>query len=311
MAKQSKSSSMLTLAACVIFSLVLSGVVNAQLVFNKSDIDGSIGQPSILDSGTLFYGLQPFPVTVALASADGIRYDAAFSTSHVQIANSNLTGLDVRTWDTAFVYLSNLTDALNGTPTARLEFDLQLSKAANGQQFQNLITTQQGPNGETHHTFVAVADLGVSIDGNPHHQITQAFGPDTTLTLQDNSTTSLGQFLTANVGQTLYVGSVINNAGIDGFYEIATTPNSGLAGILKVPQGVFQIEFEFAHQLTAIVDPVLLGDVNLDEAVTFADIPAFIAVLAGGGFQAEADCDENGEVNFADIPAFIAILASQ
>ena len=58
-------------------------------------------------------------------------------------------------------------------------------------------------------------------------------------------------------------------------------------------------------------ESVLLGDVNLDGEVTFADIPAFITVLSGGGFQAEADCDENGFVNFADIPAFIAVLTSQ
>lgn len=57
--------------------------------------------------------------------------------------------------------------------------------------------------------------------------------------------------------------------------------------------------------------PVLLGDVNLDSAVDFSDIPAFIAVLQSGEYQAEADCDENGLVSFADIPAFIAILSSQ
>ena len=54
---------------------------------------------------------------------------------------------------------------------------------------------------------------------------------------------------------------------------------------------------------------VLLGDVDLNGVVNFADIPAFIAVLSGGRFQAEADCDENGTVNFLDIPAFIAILS--
>ena len=35
-------------------------------------------------------------------------------------------------------------------------------------------------------------------------------------------------------------------------------------------------------------DPTLLGDVNLDGVVDFSDIPAFIGVLRGGGFQAEA-----------------------
>jgi hypothetical protein len=53
---------------------------------------------------------------------------------------------------------------------------------------------------------------------------------------------------------------------------------------------------------------VLLGDVDLNGIVDFADIPAFIAVLMSGVFQAEADCDQSGFVDFDDIPAFIAIL---
>ena len=57
--------------------------------------------------------------------------------------------------------------------------------------------------------------------------------------------------------------------------------------------------------------PVLKGDVNLDGVVNFADIPAFIAVLQSGEFQAAADCSCDTVVDFADIPAFIAILSGQ
>ena len=56
---------------------------------------------------------------------------------------------------------------------------------------------------------------------------------------------------------------------------------------------------------------VLKGDVNLSGMVDFSDIAPFIAVLQGGMFQAEADCDCSLEVDFADIPAFIAILQAQ
>ena len=242
------------IAFAVIISITLVGASNSHgQVFDVNAIDGSIGQPSILDAGTLLYGLQPFTVTSTLAAADGIEYNAVFSTSHVGIADSNLTGLDVRTWDTAFVYLSNLTDALNGTPTARLEFNLQLAEAANGQQFQDLITTQQGPNGETHHTFIAVAEFGESIDGNDHHQITENFGMDATVILQDNSTTTLDQFLTANIGQTLFAGSIIQNAAINGFYEIAANSNLGQGGVLFIPQGSFEIEVGFAGSAPKIV----------------------------------------------------------
>jgi len=144
----------------VSISFALSNSVNAQLVFEKSAIDGSFGQPSILDANVFAYGLQPFAVTSALASAGGIEYSAAFSAEPVEFAGGNLTGLDVRTWVNGIFYLSNLADALNGTPTARMEFNPLESTAPNGQQFQELITMQQGPNGETHYTFTPVADLG-------------------------------------------------------------------------------------------------------------------------------------------------------
>ncbi len=69
------------------------------------------------------------------------------------------------------------------------------------------------------------------------------------------------------------------------------------------------------HRLAAIFNPddstVLKGDVDLSEAVDFADIPAFIAVLQAGATPAtnpEADCNCDGAIDFGDIPAFIAIL---
>jgi len=261
--------------------LVLSSSVNAQLVFDRSAIDGSIGQTSVLDGANVGYGLQPFTVTADLASADGLEYNGAFSTDTVEIPGGNQTGLDVTTWNTAIVYISNLADALNGTPTARMEFNPLFSNAPNGQQFQDLITTELGPNGETHYDFFAVADLGESNDGNEHHQITETFDMDTTLTLQDGGTTTLGSFLTDKVGQTLYAGSVINNAAVDGSYEIAASSNLGTDGVLFGAQVGRIVPVGFAHRISAIeTEPALLGDVNLDGSVTFADIAPFIDILA-------------------------------
>jgi len=54
-------------------------------------------------------------------------------------------------------------------------------------------------------------------------------------------------------------------------------------------------------------DPIK-GDVNMSGLVNFGDIPPFIAILQGGGFQAEADTNCDEVVNFSDIPTFIAIL---
>ena len=53
---------------------------------------------------------------------------------------------------------------------------------------------------------------------------------------------------------------------------------------------------------------MLLGDVNLDDDVNFLDIPAFIGVITGGGFQIEADINKDGAVDFLDIPLFIDLL---
>ena len=302
------------IAFAVIISITLVGASNSHgQVFDVNAIDGSIGQPSLLDANTLAYGLQPFPVTTALTSADSIQYNAAFSTDPVALPNSNLTGLDVRTWDAAFIYISNLADALNGTPTASFEFNPLESTAVNGQQFQDLITMQQGENGETHYNFVSVANLGVSTDGNNHHQITETFDMDTIVTLQDSTTTTLRQFLTANVGQTLYAGSVISNGTSEGSYEIAATSNLGQDGVLFVPQGGFQLDVGFAHQISAMTDEpsIVLGDINGDSSVNFLDISPFIVVLSSGEFQTEADINQDGNVNFLDISPFINILSAQ
>lgn len=72
----------------------------------------------------------------------------------------------------------------------------------------------------------------------------------------------------------------------------------GAAGAITVDN------FSVSTNLSAF----LLGDVNLDGAVNFLDISAFIAVLQGGGFQLEADTNGDGAVNFLDISAFIALL---
>ena len=60
---------------------------------------------------------------------------------------------------------------------------------------------------------------------------------------------------------------------------------------------------------TVQVSATLLGDVDLNGTVNFADIGPFIALLSGSAFQAEADIDQNGLVNFADIGPFIGVIS--
>jgi len=72
----------------------------------------------------------------------------------------------------------------------------------------------------------------------------------------------------------------------------------------------FDTDMTLTVTLASAVPAIVLGDVNRDGVVDFADIPAFIAVLQAGEFQPEADIDQNGAVDFDDIPLFIEILTS-
>jgi len=75
------------------------------------------------------------------------------------------------------------------------------------------------------------------------------------------------------------------------------------------PNDAFDADGTLTVTLGAPVTTATLGDVNQDGVIDFSDIPAFIAVLQSGEFQAEADIDQNGVVDFSDIPLFIEILA--
>ena len=54
---------------------------------------------------------------------------------------------------------------------------------------------------------------------------------------------------------------------------------------------------------------LLLGDINMDGGISFADIAAFISLLATGEFLLEADINQDGMVSFADIGPFVSILS--
>lgn len=92
--------------------------------------------------------------------------------------------------------------------------------------------------------------------------------------------------------------------------------------ILRFPKNsglISRIEVEFtglstntsAHTYIALATaaPGIKGDVNLDGAVSFIDIPSFISVLMAGEFQSEADIDLNGAIDVFDIAPFVDILS--
>ena len=123
----------------------------------------------------------------------------------------------------------------------------------------------------------------------------------------DTFTFSLGP------GGEAFAVSQINSGGL--LRVIGTPADVGVqatysgAGSILLPDPIFpvlNITVGFGGAPTPIK-----GDVDMSGTVDFSDIAPFIAVLQGGGFQAEADCDCSLEVDFADIPAFIAILQMQ
>ena len=97
-------------------------------------------------------------------------------------------------------------------------------------------------------------------------------------------------------------------------FQFESVPADGGPMITSAPvwlifnNGLDEEVFE-EQAVAAFSASVLLGDVNGDGIVNFLDIPAFIAVLTGGGFLAEADIDGSGEIDFLDIPLFVDILA--
>jgi len=90
----------------------------------------------------------------------------------------------------------------------------------------------------------------------------------------------------------------------------STTTADSFGLIARDPAGNESDSFTFDVAVTLAGDE-LLGDVNLDGAVNFSDIPAFISALRDGEYLAEADVNEDGLVDFSDIPLFIDLLRDQ
>ena len=88
----------------------------------------------------------------------------------------------------------------------------------------------------------------------------------------------------------------------DGVLSVFIQEGSGNFGVTTSDLHVLDFEITVASE-------ILLGDVNLDGSVSFADISPFIALLSTGGFQDEADINGSDSVDFADISPFIGLLS--
>ena len=72
--------------------------------------------------------------------------------------------------------------------------------------------------------------------------------------------------------------------------------------------GDSQSGFDALANSSIVTTPSILGDVDRDGEVTFADIGPFVTLLVLGGFSEEADCNLDGVVTFFDIGCFVVIL---
>jgi len=96
-----------------------------------------------------------------------------------------------------------------------------------------------------------------------------------------------------------------NVTQIEIFSSVSDTPSTSNAGLVQGDNLI--ADFRMDNMRAA----GQMGDVDLNGAIDFSDIPAFIAALQAGTMQFEADIDGDGDVDFADIPFFISVLSQQ
>ena len=126
------------------------------------------------------------------------------------------------------------------------------------------------------------------------------FGSDYVLDGQPLDSLNMGETMTIDDRDVVLTGVFADGSPFS--FNILPNGNRFSGGEVISPDATFTVT------LGPPLPDVILGDVNQDGVVEFADIPSFIALLIAGEFQAEADINEDGEVTFADIPAFIEIL---
>ena len=100
-----------------------------------------------------------------------------------------------------------------------------------------------------------------------------------------------------------------NSVNITQLGNLITISNSAtIIDTINLGAGDLPLEIELDFVASGIVPELLIGDVNLDGSVNGSDILPFIQLLVTGGFQNEADCNQNNSLDFLDIPSFIILL---
>lgn len=193
-----------------------------------------------------------------------------------------------------------------------------------------------------HRTFAfvlsAVIMFMVCASQSAHAQMSPGIGYEASLSTISHDVSGTVSILDAN---TLLVEDfVFDGGGISIFFYLGTSENTFASGLAIGPellgtvydgtQAPFTIDLpagmtvdgynavsvwcvaagvSFGHGTFSA--PVLLGDVNGNGMVEFADIAPFITHLQSDTFNAQADMNRDGSVTFEDIAPFIAALAMQ
>lgn len=301
----------------------------------SSNADGS--SMLEIDFGTVIRGtpVSPsLPITLNKAGNDGTYY----LVEAVGDATSDLEG-------SSNAFRMNGTDS--DTMNVSLAYDQATAGIYDGMiLIDNLDVTTQGGVGNGANDGNDIVDMTLKV--LDHANASFASGTDTNSLTVNLGEVSLGQPITpidfsifnlaspagsqltakldlisvASLPQSSFLtfsGAVFEDLAADGFMELSIEGTPAVLG-----SGITQFQFLVSDedipgaelktlQLIVnydVVDSFLLGDVNMDGVVDFADIAPFIDILINGTYLDEADINQDGEVTFADIPPFIQILIS-
>ena len=166
-------------------------------------------------------------------------------------------------------------------------------------------------------TFDLIGDGNDSSDLNPGESVTITFDQAVQFTAIELESVQPEDSFDVSVDGTPVLETMGDDELIDDLGDLAgltipagTEITFAVDGVLENATGGPITSLRIETFTVEIVDTVLLGDVNTDNTVSFADLSPFLALLASGGFQAEADINTSGAVDFADLSPFISLLST-
>lgn len=173
-----------------------------------------------------------------------------------------------------------------------------------------VVTTNPGDNTTT------LGPLPVLFNGNTAIAIaTEALGSIEVGFAGDGADTLQSEIQLVRNGRQDTVLVTLTESSPEVSYTYDSETESGQAVIdfsaLNLAPGLYTINIGDGYSQQYYIP--LLGDVNRDGLISFADIPEFISAVQGGPdeYRYEADIDQDLAVNFLDIPLFIALLLAK